>query len=69
MYWGSSVVFSYHAFIAFVGNQLVAGLNTFAILFPAFEFLLAVGCPVYNCDLRALFVVTVLMGMVLNLGV
>jgi hypothetical protein len=48
----SSVVFSYLAFIAFMGNLLVAGLNTFAILFPAFGFLLIVGYLVTNCDLR-----------------
>jgi hypothetical protein len=44
-------VFSYLAFIAFVGNLLVAGLNTVAVLFPAFGFLLVVGYLVTNFDL------------------
>ncbi len=47
-------MFSHHAFIAFVGNQLAAGLNTFAVLFPAFGFLLAVGYHVSNCDFRCI---------------
>jgi hypothetical protein len=45
-------VFSHHAFIAFAGNQLAAGLSTFAILFSSVGFLLAVGYLVFNCDLR-----------------
>ncbi len=45
---------SYHAFIAFAGNQLAAGLSTFAILFPSIGFLLAVGYLVSNCDLRCI---------------
>jgi hypothetical protein len=45
-------VFSHLAFIAFVGNLLVAGLNTFAVLFPPFRFLIVVGYLVTNCDLR-----------------
>jgi hypothetical protein len=35
-------VFSHLAFIAFVRNPLVAGLNTVAALFAAFGFLLVV---------------------------
>ncbi len=54
MYWDSSVGFSHHAFIAFVGNQLAAGLRTFAVLFPSIGFLLAVGYLVSNCDLRCI---------------
>ncbi len=53
-WWDSSVVFSHHTFIAFVGNQLAVGLNTFAILFPTFEFLLAVGYLVSTCDFRCI---------------
>jgi hypothetical protein len=54
VYWDSSVVFSHHALIAFVGNQFAAGLNTFAVLFPAFRFPLAVGYLVSNCDLKCI---------------
>ncbi len=45
---------SHHIFIAFAGNQLVAGISTFAILFPFIGFLLAVGHLVSNCDLRCI---------------
>ncbi len=45
-------MFSHHAFIAFWGNPLVAGLNSFAILFPSNRFLSAVGYLVSDCDLR-----------------
>jgi hypothetical protein len=41
-------VYSNLAFIAFVGNLLVEGLNTFAVLFPAFGFLLVAGYLVTN---------------------
>ncbi len=59
MYWDSSVVFTYHALIAFfVGNQLAAGLSTFAVLFPSIGFLLAVGYLVPNYDLVALAGIT-----------
>ncbi len=51
MSWDSSVVFSHLAFIAFVGNLLAVNLNTFAILFPAFEFRLVVNHLVTYCDL------------------
>ena len=54
VYWDSSVVFSHHAFIAFGGNLLAAGLSSFAILFPSIGFLLAVGHLVSNCDLRCI---------------
>ncbi len=54
MYCDSSVVFSHHAFIAFVVNQLAAGFCTFAVLFPSIGFLLAVGYLVSNCDLRCI---------------
>ncbi len=47
-------MFSHHAFIAFAGNQLAAGLSTFAILFPSIGFLLAVRHLVSNCDLRCI---------------
>jgi hypothetical protein len=47
-------VISHHAFIAFVGNWLAAGLSTFAVLFPSIRFLLAVGHLVSNCDLRCI---------------
>ncbi len=47
-------MFSHHTFIAFEGNQLVAGLSTFAVLFPSIEFLLVVGHLVSNCDLRCI---------------
>ncbi len=40
--------------IAFVGNQLAAGLSTFAILTPSIGFLLAVGYLVSDCDLRCI---------------
>ncbi len=55
---GCSVVFSHHAFIPFAGNQLAAGLNTFAILFPSIGFLLAVGHLVSNFDLRCIVALT-----------
>jgi hypothetical protein len=45
-------VFSHHAFIAFGGDPLVAGLSSFAVLFPSIGFLLVVGHLVSNCDLR-----------------
>jgi hypothetical protein len=45
-------VFSHHAFIAFGGDLLVAGLSSFAVLFPSIGFLLVVGHLVSNCDLR-----------------
>jgi hypothetical protein len=48
------VVFPHHAFIAFGGNPLAAGLRSFAILFPSVEFLLAVGHLVSNCALRCI---------------
>jgi hypothetical protein len=54
VYWDGVVVFYHHGLIAFVGNQLAAGLNTFAVLFPAFGLLLAVGYLVSNCDLRCI---------------
>jgi hypothetical protein len=54
VYWDSSVVFSHHAFIAFAGNQLAAGLSTFAVLFLSTGFLLSVGHLVSNCDLRCI---------------
>jgi hypothetical protein len=54
VYWDSSVVFYQHTFIAFAGNQLAAGLSTFAILFPSIGFLVAVGYLVSNCDLRCI---------------
>ncbi len=47
-------MFSHHAFIAFGGNPLAAGLNSFAVLIPSNEFLLAVGYLVSNCDLRCI---------------
>jgi hypothetical protein len=47
-------VFSHLALVAFVGNLLVVGLNTFAILFPAFGFLLVVEYLVTNCDSRCI---------------
>jgi hypothetical protein len=49
--WDSSVVFSHHAFVAFGGNPLAAGLSSFAIFFPYIGFLLVVGHLVSNCDL------------------
>ncbi len=52
MTWDSSVMFSHHAFIAFGGDPLVAGLSSFAILFPSIGFLFVVGHLVSNCDLR-----------------
>ncbi len=45
-------MFSHHAFIAFGGDPLVAGLSSFAVLFPSIGFLLVVGHLVSNCDLR-----------------
>ncbi len=45
-------MFSHHAFIAFGGDPLLAGLSPFAILFPSIGFLLVVGHLVSNCDLR-----------------
>ncbi len=54
MHWDSSVVFPHHTFIAFVGNQLAAGLSTFDILIPSIGFLLAVGYLVSNCDFRCI---------------
>ncbi len=54
MYQDSSVVFSHHAFIAFRGNPLAAGLNSFAVLFPSNGFLLAVGYLVPNFELRCI---------------
>ncbi len=45
-------MFSHHAFIAFGGDPLAAGLSSFAILFPSIGFLLAVRYLVSNCDLR-----------------
>jgi hypothetical protein len=47
-------VFSHHTFITFAGNQMAAGLSTFAVLFPSIGFLLAVGYLVYDCDLRCI---------------
>ncbi len=49
VYWDSSVVFSHHTLIAFAENQLVAGLSTFAVLFPSIGFLFAVGYLVCVC--------------------
>jgi hypothetical protein len=47
-------VFSHHACIAFGGNPLGAGLNSFAVLIPFNGFLLVVGYLVSNCDLRCI---------------
>ncbi len=47
-------MFSHHAFIAFGGDPLVAGLSSFAVLFPSIGFLLVVGHLVSNCDLRCI---------------
>ncbi len=47
-------MFSHHAFIAFVGNQLAAGLSTFAVVFLSIGSLSAVGHLVSNCDLRCI---------------
>ncbi len=44
-------MFFHHAFIAFAGIQLAAGLSTLTILFPSIRFQLAVGYLVSNCDL------------------
>jgi hypothetical protein len=52
MTWDSSVVFSHHAFIAFGGDPLAAGLCFFAVLFPSIGFLLVAGHLVSDCDLR-----------------
>jgi hypothetical protein len=52
MTWDSSVVFSHHAFIAYGGDLLVAGLSSFAVLFPSIGVLLVVGHLVSNGDLR-----------------
>jgi hypothetical protein len=54
VYWDSSVVFSHHAFIAFRGNPLAAGLNSFAVLIPFNGFLLVIGYLVSNCDLMCI---------------
>jgi hypothetical protein len=54
VYWDSSEVFSHHAFIAFGGNPLAVGLNSFAVLIPFNGFLLVVGYLVSNCDLRCI---------------
>ncbi len=54
MHWDSSVVFSHHTFIAFGGNWLVAGLSSFAVLFPSIGSLLAVGHLVSYCNLRCI---------------
>ncbi len=54
MTWDSSAVFSHHAFIAFGGDPLAAGLSSFAVLFPSIGFLLVVGHVVPNCDLRCI---------------
>ncbi len=66
MYWDSSVVFSHHAFIAFGGNPLVAGLNSFAVLIPFNEFRLVVGYLVSNCDLRC---IVALVGIAANVAI
>ncbi len=47
-------MFSHHAFIAFGGDPLAAGLSSFAFLFPSIRFLLVVGHLVSNCDLRCI---------------
>jgi hypothetical protein len=54
VYWDSSVVFFYHAFIGFGGNPLLADLSSFAVLFPSSGFLLDVGYLVSNRDLRCI---------------
>ncbi len=54
MTWDSSVVFSHHAFIAFGGDPLVAGLSSFAVLVPSIGFLLVVGHLVSNWDVRCI---------------
>ncbi len=45
-------MFSHHAFIPFGGDPLVAGLSSFAVLFPSIGFLVVVGHLVSNCDLK-----------------
>jgi hypothetical protein len=50
--WDNAVLFSHHACIAYGGDPLVAGLSSFAVLFPSIGFLLVVGHLVSNCDLR-----------------
>ncbi len=45
-------MFFHNAFIAFGGDLLVAGLSSFAVLFPSNGFLLVVGHLVSNCDVR-----------------
>ncbi len=62
----SSVVFSHHAFIAFGGDLMVAGLSSFAVLFPSIGFLLVVGHLVSNCDLRC---IVALMGIAAYLAI
>ncbi len=47
-------MFSHHAFIAFGGDPLAAGLSFFAILFLSIGFLLVVGHLVSNCDSRCI---------------
>jgi hypothetical protein len=59
-------VFPYHAFIAFRGNLLAAGLNSFAVLIPVNGFLLVVGYLVSNCDLRCIIA---LVGIAANLAI
>jgi hypothetical protein len=52
--WDRFDVFFHHAFIAFGGNLLAAGLSSFAALLPSIGFLLVVGHLVSNCDLRCI---------------
>ncbi len=47
-------MFSHHAFIAFAGKQLAAGLSIFAILLPSIGFLLAIEHIVSDCNLRCI---------------
>ncbi len=59
-------MFFHHAFIAFGGDPLAAGLSSFAILFPSIGFLLVVGHLVSNCDLRC---VVALLGIAAYLAI